>query len=168
MMFRTLALAASLVTIATPALAARAVKTVKPTISAAPAPAPARAPAPSASAKLDVRFTGIQTPKGPIMFVVFDSEAAYNGQGAPVRAFVATVKDGVATQSVEGLPAGRYAIKAFHDIDGDGNMTANPFGMPVEPFAFSNNAKGDMGPATWAQAAFDIGITPTIQTIEIK
>ena len=151
-MFRTLALAASLVTTAAPLLAAPATTTM----------------APLASAKLDVRFTGIEAPTGPIMFVLFDSEAAYDGKGATVRAFVATVKDGVAVQSVEGLPSGRYAIKAFHDIDGDGKMGSNPFGMPTEPFAFSNNAKGEMGPATWAQAAFDVGTTPAVQAIEIK
>ena len=152
MMFRTLALATSLVAIAAPAFAASA-----PVTSTA-----------SPIVKLDVRFTGIEAPTGPIMFVIFDSEAAYDGKGAPVRAFAAAVKDGVASQSVDGLPAGRYAIRAFHDIDGDGKMGSNPFGMPTEPFAFSNNAKGNMGPATWAQAAFDVGTASTVQTIEIK
>jgi len=54
----------------------------------------------------------------------------------------------------EDLPAGDYAMKAFHDVDGDGRMATNPFGMPTEPFAFSNNAVGNMGPAGWDRAHF--------------
>ena len=133
-----------------------------------PAPAPAPAPAPPAATSVEVRFTGIQVPTGSVMFVVFDSEAAYNGKAAPVRALVAPVKDGAAAQTITGLKPGRYAIKAFHDVDGDGKMGANPFGTPIEPFAFSNNAKANMGPAVWADAAFDITPGANVQTITIQ
>lgn len=129
---------------------------------------PAPAPAPAAMTSVEVRFTGIQTPTGSVMFVLFDSEAAYNGKAAPVRALVAPVKDGAAAQTITGLTPGRYAIKAFHDVDGDGKMGTNPFGMPTEPFAFSNNAKANMGPAVWADAAFDIAPGSSIQTIIIQ
>jgi uncharacterized protein (DUF2141 family) len=60
-----------------------------------------------------------------------------------------------------GLAPGRYAIKSFHDIDGDNRMSTNPMGMPIEPFAFSNNARGNMGPPNWADSAFDIAATTT-------
>ena len=40
-------------------------------------------------------------------------------------------------------------------------------GMPVEPFAFSNNAVGNMGPAKWEAAAFEIA-GPTVQTITFR
>jgi uncharacterized protein (DUF2141 family) len=65
------------------------------------------------------------------------------------------------------LPAGDYAIKAFHDIDGNGRMTTNPFGRPIEPFAFSNNAVGNMGPARWDSARFAVR-GKTAQTITIR
>ena len=65
------------------------------------------------------------------------------------------------------LAPGRYAIKAFHDVNGDGKMATNPFGMPTEPFAFSNNAHGNMGPAKWADAAFEVKAGANTQTIDI-
>lgn len=120
-----------------------------------------------APAKLEVAFTGIEVQKGAVMFGVYDSEDAYNkGTSINGARVVADKADLAAT--IEGLPAGRYAIKAFHDIDGDGQMSSNPFGMPTEPFAFSNNAKGAMGPATWADAAFDVNAGATKITITIK
>lgn len=119
------------------------------------------------SAKLEVAFTGIEVQKGAVMFGVYDSEEAYNKGRSMNGARVVADKADIAAV-VEGLPAGRYAIKAFHDIDGDGQMSSNPFGMPTEPFAFSNNAKGAMGPATWADAAFDVLAGETKISIMIK
>lgn len=115
-------------------------------------------------AALTVTFDKIVEPKGTILFVLFDSEAAFDKGGQPVRAVVVPVDAASETTLVEGLPAGRYGIKAFHDLDGDMKMTSNPYGMPTEPFAFSNNAVGNMGPAKWADAAFDVGAATT-QTI---
>jgi uncharacterized protein (DUF2141 family) len=108
------------------------------------------------AASLTITFAGIETTEGAVMGAVFDSEDAYNGKGAPVRQImVAADKAEVATQ-LAGLKPGRYAVKLFHDIDGDMKMSTNPFGMPTEPFAFSNDAVGNMGPAKWADAAFEV------------
>lgn len=120
-----------------------------------------------APAKLEVAFTGVEVQKGAIMFGVYDSENAYNKGTAVNGARVVADKADVAAM-INGLPAGRYAIKAFHDIDGDGKMTTNPFGMPTEPFAFSNDAKGAMGPASWADAAFDLKADGSKISITIK
>jgi uncharacterized protein (DUF2141 family) len=119
-------------------------------------------------AALEVAFTGIETPQGNIMMVVFDTEQAYNSQGAPVRVAMVPVNSEEAKAMVEGLPAGTYAIKSFHDIDGDGKMGTNPFGIPTEPFAFSNNAVGHMGPAKWADASFEVKSGSNVHSITIQ
>ena len=66
------------------------------------------------------------------------------------------------------LPAGAYGIKLFHDVDGDGKMGTNPFGMPTEPFAFSNNAPAQFGPAKWDAAKFDVAAPAATQTISLQ
>jgi len=58
--------------------------------------------------------------------------------------------------SVADLPEGRYAIKAFHDVNESGSMDFNWVGMPKEPYGFSNNAMGAMGPPKFEQAAFPV------------
>ncbi len=52
-------------------------------------------------------------------------------------------------------------------MNGDGEMNTNPFGMPTEPFGFSNNAVGNMGPASWARAHFAVS-GETRQTITLR
>lgn len=129
-----------------------------PAIAAVAADAPAR---------LTIAFTGIETPKGAVMMALYDSEEGYRS-GKPVRGVMIPVNQADAETLVEGLPAGTYAVKAFHDIDGDGKMTSNPFGMPLEPYAFSNNAKANGGPASWADAAFTVKAGDTRVSITIK
>ena len=93
-------------------------------------------------------------PTGKVMVALYDSEAAYSG-GAPVAHAMVDVAAGEHSAVFADLPAGDYAAKTFHDVDGDGKMNTNPFGMPTEPFAFSNNARGNMGPARWDAAHFN-------------
>jgi uncharacterized protein (DUF2141 family) len=120
----------------------------------------------TSASTLSLTYTGIETQEGAIMVALFDSETAYDG-GAPVRVAMVPANAVSVTLSIEGLAPGRYAIKSFHDIDGDNRMSTNPMGMPIEPFAFSNNARGNMGPATWAQSAFDVnGATAHSITIQ--
>ena len=107
--------------------------------------------------------TGART--GHVMVALFDSEAGYNSNRPVARTMVGA--SGPAVAVFEHLSAGDYAVKAFHDVDGDGEMDANPFGMPTEPYAFSNNAVGNMGPATWSRARFEVS-GDAAQTISIR
>ena len=104
--------------------------------------------------------------RGAVMVALYDSEAGYAGD-QPIGGQRLDIAAGQRTAVFEGLPAGDYAAKAFHDLNGDGEMNFNPFGMPVEPYAFSNNAVGNMGPASWERARFTVS-GPTAQTIELR
>ncbi|HEV7353126.1 MAG TPA: DUF2141 domain-containing protein [Brevundimonas sp.] len=91
---------------------------------------------------------------GRVMIALFDSEAAYGG-GDPVRQLMVEAS-GPRVAVFDDLPPGRYAARLFHDVNGDGRMNTNPFGLPVEPYAFSNNAVGNMGPASWDRAVVEV------------
>lgn len=129
---------------------------------------PAAAVGSDAQSSLSVTFTGIEEQQGAVMGVLFDSEAAYDGKGAPVRQIMVTADKAEVAAMLEGLAPGTYAIKSFHDIDGDHKMGTNPYGTPIEPFAFSNNAQGNMGPARWADAKFEVKAGANVHSIEIK
>lgn len=130
--------------------------------------AQAPAVAPSSQAVLTVTFEQIEAPSGQILLSLYDSEAAHDAGGKPVRVAMARVEGKTATARFEGLAPGRYAIKAFHDVDGDGKMKTNPFGMPLEPFAFSNNAKPVGGPARWEAASFEVPVGASETRIAIQ
>jgi len=119
------------------------------------------------TASLTVTFSGVKATTGAIMFTVVNSEVAYADKAPATAQAVLPVSNSSASHVFTGLAPGRYAIKAFHDVNGDGKMNANPFGIPTEPFAFSNNAVGNMGPARWADASFDLKAGDNTHTITI-
>ena len=108
--------------------------------------------------------TGART--GSVMVALYDSPAAYTG-GRPVGQMRLDASAEHPVAVFRDLTAGDYAAKAFHDVDGDGEMNTNPFGIPIEPYAFSNNAVGNMGPASWDRARFAVS-GPTNQTIRLR
>jgi uncharacterized protein (DUF2141 family) len=122
----------------------------------------------AANGSLTVRFQGIETPSGQIMLAMFDNAAAHDAGGAPVRVAAVPVEGTSAVVQFEGLAPGDYGIKVFHDLDGDGTMDRNPFGMPLEPFAFSNDARAEAGPAMWAATRFPVSAGANTITITIK
>lgn len=121
-----------------------------------------------AVAALEIRFEAIAYPTGQIMLSLFDSEAAHDGGGEPLRVAAVPVDGERVVARITGLAAGRYAIKAFHDVDGDGQMNINPFGVPLEPFAFSNNARAEGGPARWQASSFTIAAGENAVSIAFK
>ncbi len=55
-----------------------------------------------------------------------------------------------------GLGEGTYAISIFHDENDNGKLDSNFIGIPSEPYAFSNNAKGMFGPPSFDQCKFEV------------
>lgn len=54
------------------------------------------------------------------------------------------------------VPPGRYAVAAFQDLNGSGRMERSGLGLPLNPFAFSNDAGRARRPSFEA-AAVSVG-----------
>ncbi|HPQ58133.1 MAG: DUF2141 domain-containing protein [Flavobacteriales bacterium] len=65
-----------------------------------------------------------------------------------------------------GVPEGEYAIKAFHDVNANGELDTNWMGIPREPYAFGNDAMGTFGPPGFDQAKVVVG--PGRQQVRIR
>jgi uncharacterized protein (DUF2141 family) len=126
----------------------------------------ARPTAAQEAGEVSVTFSGIRTPTGALFVGLYDNEAAFGG-GQPVGGYRLVVDGATVAQSIKGLKPGRYAIKVYHDVDGDGRMNTNAFGLPTEPYAASNNAPATMGPPAWADAVFEVTAEGATQTITI-
>jgi len=55
----------------------------------------------------------------------------------------------------ENIPAGKYALSAYHDANVNGELDKNLIGIPKEGFGFSNDAIGMFGPPDFKDASFD-------------
>jgi uncharacterized protein (DUF2141 family) len=127
--------------------------------------ATAQSPASADTATVTVELTGLQ-PRGQVLMQVFNSEESYRaGNGIAVRQIPVTGP--TASVVFSDVPTGQYAVRLFHDLNGNGELDTNPFGIPTEPFAFSNNARGSFGPATWQQAVFTLNAGENVHQIAV-
>ena len=110
--------------------------------------------------QLVIRVENIKEVKGSLKYAVYDhkdkflKEAAVSGGseiGSDTMTFV-----------VKGLQSGSYAVSIFHDKDNDGELNTNFIGIPTEPYAFSNNAKGRFGPPNFEDCLFELTKTTQI------
>lgn len=70
------------------------------------------------------------------------------------------------TINISDLPYGEYAIVLFHDKDGNGILNQKIFGIPTEPFAFSNNVRPKLSAPKWDKCKFTY--SPDKNCITIK
>ena len=118
-------------------------------------------------ASLTVQVEGLQGARGAVVMAVFASADSWNG-GDPVAGGRVEVSGPAVTVSFDALPAGDYAIRMYHDVDGDGELDVNLMGIPSEPFAFSNNARGRFGPASWADSVFAVSPGENTHTLNLQ
>ena len=101
-----------------------------------------------------VHVTGLRNKTSKLYVAVFDS-----AEGFPKPEHSSTTTTiSVDAESVEfslSLPdTSPTGIAIFQDLNGDGKLTKNGFGLPIEPYGFSNNARSTFGPPSFSQAAF--------------
>jgi uncharacterized protein (DUF2141 family) len=117
-----------------------------PLVSAAAAPAPGT---------LVVNVDNVRTAKG-VVYVDVCPEARFLKDNCPWKG-KARAQVGLTAVTVTGLPPGRYAVQAFLDENGNGDVDRGLFGIPKEGVGFSNDAKIRLGPPKFAEAAFTYG-----------
>ena len=104
--------------------------------------------------ELKVIILGLKSDEGKAKIALFDSKERYSGGGEPLRGFSIAIRGGTAECTFEGIPYGTYAIKVYHDKNGNDKLDTNFMGIPKEPYGFSNDARGAFGPVKWDAAKF--------------
>jgi uncharacterized protein (DUF2141 family) len=107
------------------------------------------------AAELTVVLSDVRAQTGLIKVALVDSQAAWDGQAAPVQATGAPPSGGQATFVFKDLKPGSYAVLITHDENGNGQLDTNAMGMPLEGYGFSNNPRVMRKP-TWDEARFDL------------
>lgn len=120
----------------------------------------------SAEVPLTIVIEQIPQAQGQVLIALYDNAEGWESDQAIANRAVAVSGDHVEVR-FDGLLAGSYGVKLFHDLNGNGELDMNFMGIPTEPFAFSNNARGNFGPARWTDAQFSLGAEAEIQRIRL-
>ena len=107
------------------------------------------------STRLIVQVARLRSSKGEVAVTVYPSDPkrflAPRGKLLRVR----TKADAPVTQACFYLPKpDAYAVAVYHDINANRDFDRNAVGLPVEGFAFSNDAPSKVGVPTFQDARF--------------
>jgi len=102
-------------------------------------------------------------PNAGVVFVgLYDKAADFPATQKGLAGQVIEASSETVVATFPGLTAGRYAVAVYQDENRNGKLDKNFLGMPIEPYGFSNDARGSMGPPSFDAAAVDITATPKI------
>lgn len=119
-------------------------------------------------ATLEVEITGFKHAEGELAIALFDTAEGYETQTDAVHRAYLPIQNNESQWVLEALPAGEYALIAYHDENGNREIDLRIFGMPKEPVAVSNDARGRFGPPRFDAAKFDVDAPLTRHTLELR
>ncbi|MCX6213163.1 DUF2141 domain-containing protein [Spirosoma sp.] len=114
----------------------------------------------TATYKLTVVVSGIENRSGKLYVGLANNAETFNGE-SKATAVADVSASGDITVNFEGIPAGRYAVRIYQDLNDNKKMDFSGQ-MPAEPFGFSNVTML-MGPPTFDQCTFNLDGNKTIQ-----
>ena len=112
----------------------------------------AQMPASSAPAStiLTVEAKNFASSEGMAYVVLLDKEEN------AVKRITVPIHDRQVQYSFNGLPAGVYAVKLYHDTNNNKVLDKGLFGIPKESWGCSNNVKASFGPPSFARMLFEL------------
>ena len=128
---------------------------------------PCLAAAVAQAGELTIEVSGITPNRGQVYVAVYDRAEAFPITGQQRVSQVLASEDQHLTFHFRDLPPGLYAAAAFQDFNGNGKLDKNLFGVPKEPYGFSNSARGSSGAPKFAAAAITLNHDGTT-TIVLK
>lgn len=112
---------------------------------------------PASAARIIVTIDGLKSAQGNVFVGLYASPAKFlqgNQTDAQRRVKASTAP---VTVVFDNLPAGTYAVGAFHDENANDHLDTNVLGLPTEGYALSNGVRPVMAKPTFQQAAFTVG-----------
>ncbi len=133
----------------------------------------AEEPAPSNNpgGNLKLVLTGFDNNKGMAMVALCHSKENFDSGNCgnfPSMMVSTPIKNERVEHIFQDIPFGKYAIRSYHDENGNGELDANFMGIPKEDYGFSNNARGMTGPPKYEKVKFSFHKDNQEMEVEMK
>lgn len=116
---------------------------------------------------LELSLVGIQHARGAIRVGLYSDPASFRKEASAHMVKQVAAEPGTVVVRFEALPPGRYAIMAYHDEDGNGEMNRRLGMFPTEGYGLSNNP-AVIGPPAFDDSAFEVRDTPVALHIDVR
>ena len=109
---------------------------------------------PPQSVELNVTSTAAKA--APLHVAVFRTAEDFAAD-KPIVGLIEPMQDGRKTVTVELPAAGDYVFAAFHDLNDNGKLDRNFFGVPTEPYGFTKEPPSKWRSPEFGEVATSVG-----------
>jgi uncharacterized protein (DUF2141 family) len=118
----------------------------------------------ASAATVEVRVTAVAGGKGMLRVAVCDRER-FLRQCAYAASMPA--REGENVIAVPDVPKGSWAVLAYQDENGNGELDRNLLGIPKENYGFSRDAAGRFGPPGFDDAVIEVRDELTVAKVRL-
>ena len=116
------------------------------------------------AAPVEIRISNLHQATGEIQINLFKSPQSWDKEKADA-VLQLTPENAKSARAKIDLPIGTYAFFLFHDEDGNGELKRKAFGLPGEPYAFSNNVQIGFSKPAFEKMKFSVTESGAVQEI---
>lgn len=116
---------------------------------------------------LEVVMGGVKDARGQVRVGIYADAKTFRKEAQALAVKTAPAAPGAVRVRFDALPPGRYAIMAYHDEDGNGELNRRLGMFPTEGYGLSNNPQV-MGPPAFEDSAFALPRTDGPLRIEMR
>ncbi|CCH02873.1 hypothetical protein FAES_4874 [Fibrella aestuarina BUZ 2] len=100
-------------------------------------------------------------------FGLFTSENGFPDKAKPAQA-KSIGATGRTVQATFEVDPGTYALAIYHDVNGNDKIDKKMFGIPTEPYGFSNNVRPRMSAPSYDDCKVVVGEAGKTISIQLK
>ena len=108
------------------------------------------------AADLEVEVIGLSSNEGDVHIAVYDTPELFPDTDGMITETHVPISENRAVMIFKNLNPGRYAIAVYHDANGNHDFDQGIFGIPLEDYGFSNDARVFFVPPSFDDAAFEL------------
>lgn len=118
------------------------------------------------AADLVLEVGGVEQATGEILVALYGKDDPWMRKPRAGQRVAATA--GTTRVVFRELPEGDYAAVIFQDLDGDRRLARNSFGLPLEPWGFTNDAAAPFGPPGFDAARITVAGTGATAVVHLR
>jgi uncharacterized protein (DUF2141 family) len=114
------------------------------------------------SGDIVVEINGCENSDGVIQIGLYNSKTGFPEYDKSYEGVSLSASKETVVHTFTSIPAGTYAIAAWHDENEDKKINTNWIGIPSENYGFSQNKFGTFGPPDFEDVSFEVVDNKTI------
>jgi len=111
---------------------------------------------------LSVVVTGLENNDGVLQFGLYNNAEKFPIVGETFKMVRVKTKGASRKYTFKGLPKGSYAVAIYQDENNNDNCDKNFIGVPIEPYAFSNDMRPKLSAPSFEDCMFNLDRNKTV------